>query len=221
MNFIKRYKHGFVILIYGILYMLCFRYLETRNISSYHLIHARLDDMIPFCEYFIVPYLLWFPYQVIAILYFIFLNNNKSEYYQLIKNLCMGMTIFLLVSWVYPNGQLLRPDTFARDNIFTSLVSSLYATDTPTNILPSIHVFNSLAVHMAITNCQRLGHHRGVKAASFILTALIILSTMFLKQHSVVDVILGSTMAYAGYLFFYRRKAADKVKQNTVVRSRS
>lgn len=221
MNFIKKYKHGFVILIYGILYMLCFRYLETRNVSAYHLIHTRLDDMIPFCEYFIVPYLLWFPYQVIAILYFIFLNNNKLEYYQLIKNLCMGMTIFLFVSWVYPNGHLLRPDTFAHDNIFTSLVSTLYATDTPTNILPSIHVFNSLAVHMAITKCQRLRHHRGVKAASFALTALIIMSTMFLKQHSVVDVILGSTMAYAGYLFFYSRKAIDKVKQNTVVRSRS
>lgn len=220
MSFIRKYKHGFIILAYCIIYMICFRYLESRNISYYHLIDTSLDHMIPFCEYFIVPYLLWFPYQIIVILYFIFINDSKKEYYQLIKNLCMGMTIFLFVSWVYPNGQLLRPDTFAHNNIFTQLVSMIYTTDTPTNILPSIHVFNSLAVHMAIANCRTLKNHKGIKIASFTLTTLIILSTMFLKQHSVVDVVLGVTMSYAGYLFFYYGRIPQKSKQHSLARYR-
>lgn len=212
MKFIKKYKHGFVILFYAIAYMCCFHFLESRTVFAYHLIHNPIDDLIPFCEYFIVPYLLWFPYQIIAIMFFIFYNKNKDEYYQLIKNLCMGMTIFLVVSWLYPNGQLLRPTSFVHDNIFTHLVGMLYATDTPTNILPSIHVFNSLAIHMSLTHCQSLQNKRGVFTGSFVLTSLIILSTMFLKQHSVVDVTLGIAMAWAGYLFFYSEKAVERAK---------
>ena len=54
MNFIKKYKHGFVIVTYAILYLVIFQYLEQRHVYSYHLIHCALDDLIPFCEYFIV-----------------------------------------------------------------------------------------------------------------------------------------------------------------------
>ena len=88
------------------------------------------------------------------------------------------------------------------------MVKWLYSTDTPTNILPSIHVFNSLAIHMSLTNCEALRDKKIVKAASFTLTALIIMSTMFLKQHSVIDVCMGTTLALFGFLFFYPRKAA-------------
>ena len=90
---------------YAFIYLIIFFYLEHRDVASYHWIHTALDDKIPFCEYFIVPYLHWFPYQVFAILYFIFCNKNKQEYYRLIKMLCMGMSLFLLISFVYPNIQ--------------------------------------------------------------------------------------------------------------------
>lgn len=220
MKFLKKYQHGLVITIYALIYLLLFQYLEQRPIYQYHVIHTVFDDYIPFCEYFIVPYLLWFPYMFGAVAYFIFWNDNKREYYQLTKNLCMGMTIFLIVSFIYPNGHMLRPVTFEHDNIFVHMVQWLYASDTPTNILPSIHVFNSLAIHRAITSCQRLKGHRGIRMASWTLTLLIILSTMFLKQHSVVDVCLGATMAFAGYLIFYREKASEKQPSRRYVHSR-
>ena len=220
MKFLKKYQHGLVITIYALIYLLLFQYLEQRPIYQYHVIHTVFDDYIPFCEYFIIPYLLWFPYMFCAVAYFIFWNDNKREYYQLTKNLCMGMTIFLIVSFIYPNGQMLRPVTFEHDNMFVHMVQWLYASDTPTNILPSIHVFNSLAIHRAITSCQRLQNHRGIRMASWILTLLIVLSTMFLKQHSVVDVCLGVTMAFAGYLIFYREKASEKQPSRRYVHSR-
>lgn len=207
--FIKKYKHGFVILLYSACYLLLFRYLELRPVHGYHVVHTVFDDMIPFCEYFIIPYLLWFPYMILAILYFIFINKNKHEYYQLIFNLMMGMTVFLIVSYIYPNVQHLRPEEFPRDNIFTTLVRWLYRTDTPTNILPSIHVFNSLAIHMSLTSCEELKEHKVIRYGSLILTMLIILSTMFLKQHSVIDVCMGSTLALFGFLVFYPQKAQE------------
>jgi membrane-associated phospholipid phosphatase len=144
-----------------------------------------------------------------AIVYFIFFNKNKREYYQLILNLMMGMTIFVIVSYVYPNVQHLRPSEFPRDNIFTRLVGILYQADTPTNVLPSIHVFNSLAIHMAINSCEALKDRKWVQRGSLLLTILIVLSTMFLKQHTVVDVCLGATLALFGVLIFYPEQTQD------------
>ena len=208
-RFIDKYRHGLVIIIYSIVYILMFGWLEHRPIHSYHIVHTVFDDWIPFCEFFIVPYMLWFPYMILAVAYFIFFNKNKHEYYQLAFNLMMGMTVFLIVSYVYPNAQHLRPTEFPRDNIFTSAVKWLYSTDTPTNILPSIHVFNSLAIHMSLTNCEVLRDKKLVKAASLTLTSLIIMSTMFLKQHSVIDVCMVATLALFGFVVFYPRKVTE------------
>ena len=80
-QFIKKYKHGLIILVYAIVYLMFFGYLEHRPVRGFHAIDTVFDDYIPFCEYFIVPYLLWFPYQVVTVLYFIFKNKNKKEYY--------------------------------------------------------------------------------------------------------------------------------------------
>ena len=91
------FKHVKLLLywpVYGLLFLFVERFYQP---EAYYSMHCALDDLIPFCEYFIVPYLLWFPYQVFVVAYFIFFNKNKREYYQLTLNLCMGMTVFLIV----------------------------------------------------------------------------------------------------------------------------
>ena len=200
---IKKYRHGFIIAIYFVAYLILFGYLEQRPVRAYHVVHTVFDDMIPFCEIFIIPYLLWFPYVILTVVYFLFRNKNKREYFQLIFNLMMGMTVFLVVSYIYPNIQHLRPAVFPRNNIFTQLVAGIYRTDTPTNILPSIHVFNSLAVYFAIHHCQALKDKKWIQRGSLILSILIILSTMFIKQHSVFDVLTAFIMAAVMYIVVY------------------
>ena len=96
------------------------------------------------------------------------------------------------------------------------MVRWLYRTDTPTNVLPSIHVFNSLAIHMSLTNCEALRDHKGVRYGSLVLTMLIIMSTMFLKQHSVIDVCCGATLALFGYLFFYPQRSGEEAREIAV-----
>ena len=76
-SFIRKYRHGLLIMIFSIIYLLLFSYLEQRGVRYYHVVHTALDDRIPFCEFFIGPYLLWFPYMFAAILYFIFLNDKN------------------------------------------------------------------------------------------------------------------------------------------------
>ena len=204
LHILKKYRHTLIIPIYGLIYLICFYYLEQNIVldSDVHIIHMRIDDYIPFCEYFIVPYMLWFLYIVVTVIYFIF--QDKKEYYQLIINLFTGMSLFLIISYVYPNGQTLRPDTFIRDNIFVEMVRQLYSTDTPTNILPSIHVFNSLAALIAILRNRNLQKHKWILYSASILTTCIIMATVFLKQHSVMDVITGILLSAILYIFIYK-----------------
>ena len=94
---IQQYKHAWVFL-YVLIYMPWFYYLErhiTAN-SDFHVIHAALDDYIPFIEYFIIPYLLWFAFIVVTFLWFFF--NDVSGFYKMAAFLFTGMTIFLIIS---------------------------------------------------------------------------------------------------------------------------
>lgn len=194
-QFYLKYRHGTWIVVYMLFYLLGFTIVEHAGHRHYHLIHSVIDDMIPFCEYFIIPYYLWFAFVAVGICWFVFFCKSRREYYQMASVLAIGMTIFLVASCVFPNMQDLRPAVFERQNIFTKMVEALYAADTPTNILPSIHVFNSLALFFALNSSEQLRRYRAVRAGAGILAVLIILSTMFLKQHSVVDVSLGVLMA--------------------------
>lgn len=167
-----------------------------------HTIHMDLDDAIPFIEWFIVPYLLWFAYIVAGVL-FLFLSAPKKEFYQCCGYLFLGMTIFIIISYVYPNGHHLRPTHFPRENWASSLVAALYRTDTSTNVFPSIHVYNSLVMHIALSRNEKFCRHKGLKYGSLLLAVLIVLSTVFLKQHSLWDVFGGIFMTICFYPIFY------------------
>lgn len=197
---IYKYRHAWVLL-YGFIYMPWFLYLERRPSVRYFTIHSPLDDYIPFIEYFIVPYLLWFAFIAVVAGYFFF--TDRKGFYRLAAFLCTGMTLFLIICTVFPNGLHLRPHEFVRDNIFTDMVRMLYRTDTPTNVLPSIHVFNSIGAVIAVSHSNALKKHRKLQYASYVMAFLIILSTMFLKQHSVTDVIAAFAMACIIYPFVY------------------
>lgn len=215
-QFFKKYNHALVLL-YGFIYMPWFMYLEKHVTDHYYLIHSPLDDYIPFVEYFIVPYLLWFVFIVVGALY-LFLKDKK-EFLRMAAFLIIGMTVFLIICTVFPNGLNLRPTTFARDNIFTDLVRYVYSVDTPTNVLPSMHVFNSLGICIGLMRTDSLKNRPWIRIGTCVLTVLIILSTVFLKQHSVTDMIAGLLLAAIMYQIVYAReeKLAHKFMHQPVI----
>lgn len=212
---LKKYSHAWVLL-YLFIYMPWFAYLEHRTNVHYYIIHSPIDDYIPFLEIFIVPYLLWFLFVAVTVLYFFF--TNKSDFYRLAAFLIAGMTAFLVICTVFPNGLNLRPVVFTRDNIFIDLVKILYRTDTPTNVLPSIHVYNSIGVSIAIAHSDSLKKHPHIQHGAYILAGLIILSTMFLKQHSVTDVTAAVVMSFVVYQLVYvtQTRKAPKLSQQPI-----
>ncbi len=196
---LKHYRH-FLSSLYFLVYLAGFFFIEYYITDDYTVIHCSLDDKIPFVEYFIIPYLLWFLFFVAVLLYLGL--TNKREYYQYFFLLAIGMTLFVIVSVLFPNGQNLRPDIDPDKNIFTALVASIYRSDTPTNIFPSIHVYNAVAAQYAIMHNRKLS--RSIKLGGLVLTILICLATVFLKQHSVIDGIGGIIMAIVFvYILYY------------------
>lgn len=199
-NLLKRYSHAWVFL-YWAIYLPWFFWLEDHVTYGYYLIRSDLDGYIPFLEGFIVPYLLWFPFVGVVIAWFFF--KDKAGFYRMIAYMFTGMTIFLVVCTLFPNGVALRPAVLPRDNLFTHMVQELWVVDTPTNVLPSLHVYNSVVCCVAVFRSEQLRRSKWVRPVTLMLTVSIVLATMFLKQHSVVDVTAALIMAAVLYVLIY------------------
>ena len=198
----QKFKVALPALIYFAIYLTWFYLIEHMHGRNYTIIHMKADYKIPFCEVFIIPYLLWFGYIAWIMIYLLFTNTN--DFHKCCRFLFTGMTVFLIISTLFPNIHYLRPFIMPRDNIFCDLVMSLYRMDTSTNLWPSIHVYNSLGVLLAVIHNERLGSRTWIKWGCFALSTSIILSTMFLKQHSVFDVMTAFIMAAIVYIMVYR-----------------
>ncbi len=208
----KKYNHAIAIL-YLPFYIFCFMGLERRNRENYYVVESELDTLIPFCEWFVIPYFLWFAYIAVTFAYFFF--ADKQDFTRLCIFMFTGMTICLAIYYIWPNGQNLRPDltTLGRENIFTKILTMLYSTDTHTNVCPSIHTFNSVGACIAIYKSRSLRSKKLIRIGALILTISICLSTVFLKQHSILDVFWALVLAVPMYLLAYLPKLNSTARQ--------
>ncbi len=199
-----RFRH-LLYLLYWPLYGLLFMYVERFSpIEYYYPIYSPLDDYIPFCELFVIPYFLWFAY--IAAGYVFFMLASRKEFIRLCIFLYTGMTVCLIIYTLFPNGQKLRVDysQLGRDNILIGSIKMLQSSDTPFNVFPSIHCLNSIAMHIAIQKSKKITRYRKtIVISSLILCILIILSTVFTKQHSILDVYGAIGLSVVLYIIAY------------------
>ena len=182
--------------IYGLLFVFVERYYP---VSSYYPMHCAVDDWIPFCEVFVVAYMLWFLFLAGTLLYLLFYD---VEIFTRTFGFLFYFTVGVLIFMIFPNCQQLRPESFVRDNVFTKLVAMFYSIDTNTNVCPSLHVAGSFGAMFGIWHSKRF---RSVwwKISSAALVVLITLSTIFIKQHSVIDCMAALPLTALGYLFSF------------------
>ena len=114
-------------------------------------------------------------------------------------------SLTILIYIIYPTAQELRPIAFERHNIFTVILSKLYNFDTNTNVCPSLHVIGSLAVFFSAWHDKRLSGALS-RCIFFIITVLICISTVFLKQHSIIDVGAAVILCAVCYPFVFGKK---------------
>lgn len=214
--FLKKYSHAWTLLYFPI-YMLWFTWLErTVTPDTPHTnIHIYFDDLIPFCEWFVIPYVLWFVYIFVVMAFVLF--TSREEFYRASIYMFVGMSMCLLICTIWPNGQDLRVDGFENENILTSLMAFIYNTDTNTNVFPSIHVYNSVGAVILLCKSHLLKNENWIKISATVLSTFIILSTMFLKQHSVIDVLGGLALSALMYIPVY---AVDWAKVKNTISSK-
>lgn len=174
---------------------------------NYHIVCCALDDKIPFCEYFLIPYWFWFVFLIGIQIYSFFFDVPTFKRY--IRYTIISYTLTLLIYIIYPTSQELRPVAFARNNIFTAAVKGLYQFDTNTNVCPSLHVIGSMAVYFAARKSRVFGSLPW-RIAFFVMTVLISVSTVFLKQHSVIDIVAAVVLGLAVYPVVYWEKKPQK-----------
>lgn len=208
MNFIKtafkklllpENRHWFMLL-YWLLFGAAFWTMEAMSQRTYHTVVSSLDKYIPFCKWFVIPYFFWFIFIVGSMAYFIF--KDKTAFVKYMWFVIISHTATLVVYAVYPTQQLLRPQELNGRGVLISIVRWLYGFDTSTNVCPSLHVIGSFAVCFAAFHCERL-RRPVIRAAFAAATAVICAATVFLKQHSIVDVFWGTVVSVVVYPFVF------------------
>ncbi len=218
-----RFRHLLLLLywpVFGLIFLTLERILPIvyRYFAGHELVYTPvesvLDASIPFCEWFVIPYYFWFVFLVGMALWGILFDHDDLRTFMWFVILSYTATAVIYIAW--PNMQSLRPVELPRDNFLTDIVKGLYDFDTNTNVCPSIHVLGSLAVCFSGLHSKTL-RGWGWKVFFVVSTVLISLSTVFLKQHSIIDVYAALAVGAVCYVLVFfvickrqrKKKGAD------------
>ncbi|WP_374015912.1 phosphatase PAP2 family protein [Paenibacillus thiaminolyticus] len=164
--------------------------IQNRPSPHTYSLYTSWDERIPFVPEFIVPYIIWYPFIVLTMI-FLF-RRRPSVYYRTLLALCLGLVICYMTYFFFQTT-VARPD-IEGTGLFDTLVRIIYWTDMPYNCFPSIHVLTSCLMYISsFVFRARTRHFIRFTAAA------IILSTLFVKQHVIADLLAGWLVAVFTY----------------------
>lgn len=201
-EFYHAYPHVKYCLLFPV-YLAIYFIAEALITKNYWVSYLPLDDHIPFLEGFVLFYDLWYPAMILIGVYLLLKEPENFKRYM--KFLFAGFFLCEVIWILFPNGQNLRPEVFPRENFFTQLIAGLYAADTNTNVFPSAHVVGAIAVAAGVFHSQMLQKKNWLKALTVVLCFLIAISTVFIKQHSILDVFAGVALCIPLHFIVYGR----------------
>lgn len=187
------------------------RYLLIENChpaSVYHQVYCTLDDRVPFLEVFILPYVFW--YVCIVGMHFWLFFRDEMVFRSYSRYLIFAMSISTTVFLLYPTCQNLRPTEFQRENALTNLAGLLYRMDTNTNVCPSEHIIGSAGFFLAAIHSKKLQQKSRIVPIG-IAAFLTGIATVFLKQHSVLDILAAIPVCAAAYIAAYHPAIFQKL----------
>lgn len=153
-----------------------------------------IDTKIPFVPAFFIPYCIWYLMIFIIPYYLYCKDKDKFIKYTMAYVLCSMIGNIVFIS--YPST-VARPTVTGTD-MFSLIAKFIYWIDTPTNCFPSLHCAISMLFILYI--CESKNTNIITKISVCIISILIMLSTLFTKQHVVVDFISGDILALIVYL---------------------
>lgn len=179
-------------------------------VAQMFLSHVPFDDLIPFWDFMVIFYILWFPAMGITGVYLLFFDVRGFK--RFMTYICFSFFSMVIICIIFPNYQDMRPEITGDENFFRWLLKKLYDADTCTNVLPSAHVFGSAAVMFAVFDCKNLSKHLWLKISAALICVMISISTVFVKQHSILDIIIAVPIAAIWWVIVYKCMFKDKKK---------
>ena len=173
------------------------------------ILSTTLDEWIPFVPAFIVPYILWYAFILGYLFYFWF--KDVHTFLKTLGIIVIGELICFVI-YFYFQTTVPRPE-LAENGLFVDLVRMIYSHDQPYNAFPSIHVLTTFAIILGNFNIRDKHLFHSVFVP--IMGSLIILSTLFVKQHFVLDMVssIFLTVFIYGMMFELYGVSAKKSKQ--------
>lgn len=163
-----------------------------------------LDKEIPFVSLFVFPYVYWYIYIVIGLIFI--LSKDRKRYLRTLMAIYIGMCMCYVFYYLYP-VEISRP-VIDNNTIANKLVNIIYENDRPVNCFPSIHVLNTYII-MRFTKVK---DNKSWFYYTNIIGILIMLSTLFIKQHFILDGVVAIILAEVVILI--AKKVEDKyIKQ--------
>lgn len=172
------------------------------------------DNYIPVIPGFVIPYILWYGFVFFYLVYFCF--KDTKVYFFTVATIAVGEILCFVCYYLFQTT-VTRPDLHGND-LFTFLLQQIYEKDNPYNCFPSIHVLTTYAVMLG--SIQVRNKHLFHTIFIHVLGTLIILSTLFTKQHVFLDVAASMLIVSVIYsllsMVFNMRQLVKSQKSNLV-----
>ncbi len=187
--------------------------LITDKMTHYDL-SGIMDYHIPFIPIFIIPYVLAYAQWIVG---YIVIAGQGEEYCnrvmggEIISKLIVGI-IFIMFPTIMLREQVLGTGIFSR------AVDLLYKLDAPTNLFPSIHCLESYICMKSALEIK--GVDKKYRITMVVMSLLVFMSTVFIKQHVILDFFGAVIVAEAGRLFMeflYAKSNVDYEKRGKII----
>lgn len=161
---------------------LIYKYLND-NPGESVVLATKIDKFIPFLPVFILPYIIWYAFILGYLIYFWY--KDVRVYLNTLSVVVLGELVCFII-YLYFQTTVPRP-VLSGEGVLIDLVRMIYSHDQPYNAFPSIHVLTTFAIVLGYINIK----NKDVFHSFFVpvMGSLIIVSTLFVKQHYVLDVV--------------------------------
>lgn len=199
-NFIKDNKNRIIILAFVFIFQSFIYFISKFFQHDPIYLNNVIDSKITFIPYFVVFYFIWYFLLILVPLLILKYDKKVFDRYMVVSiiySIIEGM-IFIL----FPTTMDREP--LVIDSVFTWLIDIIYKLDTPVcNLFPSAHCAFSILFIISILDVKEI--KKNYKVLIIVTSVLIILSTVFIKQHVVID-IFGAFIIIPIYYIIRRRK---------------
>lgn len=155
---------------------------------------TNVDQTIPFLKVFILPYITWYGYIAVGLVYLCM--KKRKTYYTSLISLNIGLIVCYII---YATFQTTVPrPVITGSDILSKLVNMIYKHDNPYNCFPSMHVTTTYILMKGINDTE---NNIIVSFVFNIIGILIIVSTQFVKQHVVLDLIFAMLLCEVIFRF--------------------